>query len=126
MPLAPKEPRALEEIRVHAPAPIDDKWKDEFVESLLRELRRQLHQLENAPPAPHGDEASIRSHNVQTLARIERSLDRLIRMHENRYLKQGQTKGLSDDDARAALERRLDKLAAATTARPSSKGNDGG
>jgi len=126
MPLAPEESRALADIRVRAPDPIDNKWKDEFVESLLRELRRQLHQLENAPPAPHGDEAGIRSHNMQTLARIERSLDRLIRMHETRNLKQGQTKGHSDDDARAALECRLDKLAATGPSRLSPKGNDGG
>ncbi len=124
MPMTPSAERPLEEIRARSPAPIDDTWKDEFVESLLRELRRQLQQLQNAAPTAESDQAGIRALNVATLARIERSLDRLTKMHEARALKRDLTMAAKNDDARAALERRLDELLEAGRARRSAEGHD--
>ena len=115
--------RAPEEIR--ARAPIDDTWKDEFVESLLRELRRQLQQLQNAAPTAEPDQAGIRAQNVATLARIERSLERLTKMQEAQILKRDITKAAQNDDARAALERRLDELLIAARAQvPAAKSDE--
>lgn len=121
MPLTPTngcEARSREP--ASAPAPIDDKWKDEFVDSLLRELRRQLQQLQNSPPAPHADDAALRAANVQALARIERSLDRLLKMQEFRTLKSDMKGAASDDEVRAALERHIDSIVAAARMRGNS------
>jgi hypothetical protein len=109
--------RSLETIRANAPAPIDETWKDEFVESLLRELRRQLQQLQNSPPAPHAEDAGVRAANVQALARIQRSLDRLLKMQEQRALARDKKGAIADADQRAALERDIDSIVAAAIAR---------
>jgi len=122
MPMAPD--RAPEQSRVRAP--IDTKWKEEFVESLLRELRRQLQQLQNAAPTAEPDQAGIRAQNVATLARIERSLDRLTKMHEAQTLKRDLTMAAKDDDAHAALERRLDELLVAARTKSVAGGDDAG
>ena len=122
MPMAPD--RAPEQSRVRAP--IDTKWKEEFVESLLRELRRQLQQLQNAAPTAEPDQAGIRAQNVATLARIERSLDRLTKMHEAQTLKRDLTMAAKDDDAHAALERRLDELLVAARTKSGDGGDDAG
>ena len=122
MPMAPD--RAPEEIR--ARAPIDDRWKEEFVESLLRELRRQLQQLQNAAPTAETDQAGIRAQNVATLARIERSLERLTKMQEAQILKRDISTAAKNDDAHAALERRLDELLNAARTKIGSGGDDEG
>jgi hypothetical protein len=106
MPMSPNAEREGAPSR----APLDDTWKDEFVDALLRELRRQLHQLQNAQPTPDADQAGIRAQNVQTLARIERSLDRLMKLQEQRVLKRDIKDAAAHVDSRAALERRLDQL----------------
>ena len=117
MPLTPQTngcgARSREQNRAVALPPIDDQWKDEFVDSLLRELRRQLHQLQNSPPAPQAEDAGVRAANVQALARIERSLDRLLKMQESRQLKRDAKGVAADDDARDALQRKFDQAHAA-------------
>jgi len=122
MPMAPD--RAPEQSRVRAP--IDTKWKEEFVESLLRELRRQLQQLQNAAPTAEPDQAGIRAQNVATLARIERSLERLTKMQEAQILKRDISTAAQNDDARAALERRLDELLIAARTKIGAGGDDAG
>ena len=123
MPMTPNRERSEES---RARAPIDTKWKEEFVESLLRELRRQLQQLQNAAPTAEPDQAGIRAQNVATLARIERSLDRLTKMHEAQTLKRDLTMAAKDDDAHAALERRLDELLVAARTKSGDGGDDAG
>ena len=106
---------SLEQMRAGAAEVIDEDWKDDIVERLLRELKRQLCQLENTKPTPETDQANIRSVNVKTLANIERTLDRILRLEEQRALKRETKVTANKDNARAELERRLDQLA--TTAR---------
>lgn len=122
MPMTPDRERPPDVIR--ARAPIDAKWKEEFVESLLRELRRQLQQLQNAAPTAEPDQAGIRAQNVATLARIERSLDRLMKMQEAQTLKRDITTAANNDNAKETLERRLDQLLEAGRARRSAEGHD--
>jgi hypothetical protein len=100
-----------------ARVPLDSKWKEEFVESLLRELRRQLQQLQNAAPTAEPDQAGIRAQNVATLARIERSLDRLMKMQEAQALKRDITMAANNDNAKETLQRRMDQLLAAAEAK---------
>jgi hypothetical protein len=121
MPMTPNRERT-EQSRTRVP--IDNKWKEEFVESLLRELRRQLQQLQNAAPTAEPDQAGIRAQNVATLARIERSLDRLMKMQEAQTLKRDITTAASNDNARETLERRLDQLLIAARAQVPAEKSD--
>ena len=97
---------------------IDENWKDDIVQRLLRELKRQLSQLENTKPTPEIDQANIRAANVKTLASIERTLDRLLLLEEQRVLNRETKVAAKNDDARMALERRLDQRLAAMRALP--------
>lgn len=124
MPMIPSAER--EASRLGARPPIDDTWKDEFVDSLLRELRRQLQQLENTQATTHAEDAGIRAQNVQAIARIERSLDRLLKIQEDRALKRDLKVATNNDDARAALERRLDQLLEAARANGAPERSDAG
>jgi hypothetical protein len=108
----------LAQMRAGPPEPIDDNWKDDIVERLLRELKRQLCQLENTKPTQEIDQAAIRQANVATLASIERTLEKLLHLHQQMALAQETKKATKHDDAIAALERRLDKLLAAPEAPP--------
>jgi hypothetical protein len=107
---------SLAGIRVGAPEVIDDDWKDDVVERLLRELKRQLIQLENTKPTTGTDEAPIRANNVQSLARIERTLTRLLQLHEQRELRHETKVAAENGDALRELERRIDRLIAAAEA----------
>jgi hypothetical protein len=95
---------------------VDDDWKDDLVIRLLRELKRQLIQLENTKPTPEIDQANIRIVNVRALATMARTLDRLIRQDEQRALKRETKVAAKNDDAYAELERRIDRLVAAANA----------
>ena len=106
----------LDQIRVGAPEVIDEAWKDDIVQRLLRELKRQLCQLENTKPTPEIDQANIRIVNVRAITAMERTLDRLFRMDEQRELKRETKVAAKNDNALAALERRIDQLAAAARA----------
>ena len=116
MPITP-EPlsgeRSLADIRVGPPPPIDDAWKDEAVESLMRELRRQLRQIENSKPTASFDDAPLRSCDVQSLVRIERTLTHLFEVHEQRALSQDKDAATRHDDALRQLGQRIDRLIAA-------------
>ena len=120
MPSTPNLPvgveRTLDQIRVGAPEVIDEAWKDDIVQRLLRELKRQLCQLENTKPTPEIDQANIRIVNVRAITAMERTLDRLLRMDEQRELKRETKVAAKNDNALAALERRIDQLAAAARA----------
>ncbi len=120
MPLTPPlcadgEPM-LDEMRAGAPEVIDETWKDDIVKRLLLQLKRQLCQLENTKPTTEIDQANIRATNVKTLASIERTLERLLQMEQQRALARETKVAAKNDDARAALERRLDQLLAAAEA----------
>ena len=108
----------LDEMRARPPEEIDEEWKDDIVNRLLRELKRQLSQLENTKPTTGIDQHNIRNANMSTLAAIERTLERMLRIEQQRELARETRMTLVNDGARAALERRLDQLLAATQALP--------
>lgn len=117
MPLTPNlsvgvEP-TLDEMRAGEPEVIDEAWKDDIVNRLLLQLKRQLCQLENTKPTTEIDQANIRIVNVRAIASMERTLDRLIRQDEQRALKRETKVAAKNDNALAELERRIDQLAAA-------------
>jgi len=86
---------------------INSEWMDIMVKRLFRELNRQLAQVESLKPeqASAGD----RVQNARVLSSLERTLERLAKLEKEREARR-ERKGLNHDDARAALERRLDKL----------------
>ena len=108
----------LDAMRAGPREAVDDDLKDDLVIRLLRELKRQLIQLENTKPTPEIDQANIRAVNVKTLASIERSLERLLHIEQQRELRRETKVAAKNDDARAALERRLDQLLIAARAKP--------
>ena len=124
MPLTPNLPVGVEpmldEMRVGGPEVIDDAWKDDIVNRLLLELKRQLCQLENTKPTTEIDQANIRIVNVRAIASMTRTLNQLIQQDEQRALKRETKMAAQDDKAFAELERRIDQLVAAANANNSS------
>jgi len=116
--LVGEEP-TLDAMRVGPCEAVDDDWKDDLVIRMLRELKRQLIQLENTKPTPEIDQANIRMVNVRALASMQRMLDRLIRQDEQRNLKRETRVAAKNDDALEELKRRLDQLLAASETSPS-------
>jgi predicted FMN-binding regulatory protein PaiB len=101
------------------PEDVDEEWMDEMVKRLFHELRRQLSQLETAKDSV--EQAGRRATNVRTLVSLERTLERLARLEQERALSRETKVAAGNDDAVAALERRLDQLLAAGGAPPPSK-----
>ena len=126
MPLTPNLPVGVEpmlgEMRAGEPEVIDEAWKDDIVQRLLRELKRQLCQLENTKPTPEIDQANIRIVNVRAIASMTRTLNQLIQQDEQRALKRETKVAAQDDKAFAELERRIDQLVAAANAQNSPAG----
>lgn len=106
----------LKQLGIH-PQDVDEKWMDEMVKRLFHEIRKQLSQLEVAKAAGDtAENATRRKANAATLSALERTLERLARLEQRRVFNR-ETKVIgSDDDARAALERRLDQRLAAMRA----------
>jgi hypothetical protein len=92
-----------------APGDIDEEWLDQMVKKLFRELEKQLAAVARSKPA----DASTRAADARTLNSLERTLERLARLERERAAVRERKVVRHDDDARAALERRLDKLAGA-------------
>src|SRR5580692_6040013 len=86
---------------------INSEWMDIMVKRLFKELNRQLAQVESLKPEQA--RAADRVQNARVLASLERTLERLARLEKDREGRR-ERKGLKNDDARKALERRLDKL----------------
>jgi hypothetical protein len=104
------------------PEDVDEQWMDEMVKRLFHELRRQLSQLETAKAIKDTPvEAGRRATNVRTLVSLERTLERLARLEQQRALARETKVAAGNDDAVAALERRLDQLLAADGAPPISE-----
>jgi flagellar biosynthesis regulator FlaF len=104
--------RTLAEIRAEGigPEDITEDWMDDMVKRLFRELKRQLSQVENAKPAPETHQAGLRAANARTLAGLERTLERLARLEQQRALVRETKVTANKDNARAALERRITLL----------------
>jgi hypothetical protein len=110
---------SLDDIRAAGVTPddIDSDWLDEMVKRLFHELRRQLAQVEAAKPdSDEHKDAARRAANVRALSGIERTLERLARMEQQRAAARETKIAAKNDEARAALERQLDQLLAAGNA----------
>ncbi len=95
------------------PEDVTPEWMDLMVKRLLRELDRQLNLVEKSGvPA----DASERAANARTLASLERALERLTRLENERASRRERKVAMSADDARAELQRRLYALAAGNQA----------
>jgi hypothetical protein len=103
---------SLDEIRAQGVAPedIDSDWMDEMVKRLFRELKRQLSQIEAAKPGGDRADAAKRAADIRALSGIERTLERLVRMEQQRALVRETKIAANNDERRAALIRRLDQL----------------
>jgi hypothetical protein len=102
----------LADIRARGVSPrdINELWLDRMVKRLFLELQRQLSQVETAKPAPEIEQAGLRAANARTLASLERTLERLTKMEQQRALMRETKVAAAHDGARARLERRLDQL----------------
>ncbi len=100
-----------EAIKDMRPDDIDSEWLDEMVKRLFKELQRQLARVEATKP-DDGDTktASVRTANVRTLSAIERTLERLARMEQQRVASRKVRTMARNDELRVEIEQRLDKL----------------
>jgi hypothetical protein len=96
-------------------APFDSDWLDQMVKKLQAELESQLNRVRDAKPEK--DSAKARAEDARTLSALERTLERLAKLERERAMVRETKIQKHDEGARAALERRLDELAAAETAR---------
>jgi hypothetical protein len=99
---------------------IDEDWMDDMVKRMFIELKRQLSQVEDAEPANKTDQANLRAANARTLAALERTLERLAKLEQQRALLRETKVAAQNDGARAELERKIDCLVAADAAAPDS------
>jgi hypothetical protein len=96
---------------------ISSHWIDLMNKRLRRELNRQLCQVESqkAETSKPGD----RMENARVLAALQGTMEKLSRMEAQRDARRKGKNVAKDADARKALERKLDKLAAARAAEKS-------
>ncbi len=88
---------------------VDSEWLDEMVKKLKAELEAQLARVTTGTRKK--SDATALAADARTLATLEKTLERLAKMEQARALVR-ETK-IRKQGARDALERRLDKLAAA-------------
>jgi hypothetical protein len=88
----------------------DTEWLDTMVTKLKTELERQLAAVSMA--TEQACTPAARAADARTLSALERTLERLARLEQERAARQERKVARHDKSARAALERRLDKLAA--------------
>ncbi len=102
----------------------DSGWVDLMVKNLKDELQRQLVRVRDAWEPKDGvpvvNDAKSRAVDARTLAVLGNALERLDRLEQRRAIVRETKVRKHDDDARTALERRLDKLAAAGEPPPDS------
>jgi hypothetical protein len=93
------------------PGDVDSEWMDEMVKRLFTELQRQLACVEATRPEDNDvKKAQTRAANLRTLSTIERTLERLARLEQQRIARR-QTKAVaSNDDMRARLQHRINLL----------------
>ena len=103
------------------PEDVDEQWMDDMVKRLFHELRKQMSQLETALKKDDtAGDAVRRATNARTLAGLERTLERLARLEQQRALSRETKVAATNDDALGRLKRRLDQLLAASETLPDS------
>lgn len=90
----------------------DSEWLDTMVKKLITVLQDQLDGV--ARTQADAKDARARAADARTLSSLERTLERLSRLERERAAGHEKKIAKHDTDARAALERRLDKRLAAT------------
>jgi hypothetical protein len=93
------------------PEDLKSDWMDLMVKRLFAELNRQLCQVESKKDSEM--KPGERTENARVLASLQQTLERLARMEAQRDLVRKGKNVAKDADARKALERKLDQLAAA-------------
>ena len=104
------------------PDAVNSDWLDKMVRKLFTTLEEQLERVANAGSATRT--AAARASDARTLSSLEQTLQRLAGLERERMQLREKKVSKNDTGARAALERRLDKLIAGA-AKPSGK-SDGG
>jgi hypothetical protein len=87
-------------------------WLDRMTEKLFIELGHQLDRIAKARPT----DARARAADARTLLSLQQTLERLAKLERERGAVREKKVAKHDENARAALERRLDKLLAASAA----------
>jgi hypothetical protein len=93
---------------------------DLMVKRLFAELNRQMCQVESKKDKDQTDPGS-RLENARVLASLQQTLERLTRLEAQRDVYRKGRNVAKDADARKALERKLDQLAAAHAANDDSR-----
>ena len=105
---------SLDEIRARGVTPedIDSDWLDKILQRLFRALEVQLARIE-ATTAYDDDvkRAQVRAANVRALSAIERTLERLARLEQQRVASRKTKASAGYEEIRAEIERRIDRLA---------------
>ena len=104
---------SLDEIRARGVTPedIDSDWLDRMVQRLFKALEVQLARIEATKA--HDDEvkqAQVRAANVRALSAIERTLERLARLEQQRAAYRKTRASAGYEEMRAEIERRIDRL----------------
>jgi hypothetical protein len=102
------------------PEDLKSDWMDLMVKRLFAELNRQLCQTESKQDKDMAT-AGERLENARVLASLQQTLEKLARMEAQRDLVRKGKNVAKDADARKALERKLDQLAAALEANDNSE-----
>ena len=93
------------------PKDINPEWMDKMVKRLFMELQKQLARVEATKPDDNDTKcASVRAANVRTLETIERTLERLARMEQERVAKRHVRATASKEEMRARLQHRINLL----------------
>lgn len=93
----------------------ETEWLDKMVTKLQTELERQLNAVTKAQGLD--DTPASRAADARTLSALERTLERLAKLERERAAVHEKKIARHDKGGRAALERRLDKLAGAAKPR---------
>lgn len=105
--------RAQIEAKGVKPDDIDPGWMDEMVKRLFKQLQTQLARIEATKPED-GDtrKASVRAANIRALGQLERTLERLARMEQERTARRTARASESSEDVRARLQHRINLVLA--------------
>jgi putative protein kinase ArgK-like GTPase of G3E family len=104
------------------PDDIDADWMDDMVKRLFTELRRQLSMIESTKPNNEETKvAGVRAANVRALDSLERTLERLARLEQQRVASRKVRTAVRDEEIHITLERRINRFIAHAASKGVSK-----
>jgi leucyl-tRNA synthetase len=108
---SPDETLLSDAMKTIGPDDVDSEWMDQMVKRLFKELQRQLARVEATKPEDNDTKtAAVRTANVRTLSAIERTLERLARMEQQRVASRKVRTTARNDELRAQLQHKIDLL----------------